>query len=79
MSRRNTNLLISSNNTGSVALEKSDSPMIAQKATDFREEVTSYTKVLTAQVVRSTQNSTVTNRRTDTDTVRGKQVVNQTH
>ena len=62
-----------------VALEESGAPVIAQRATDFRKEVTDYTEVLTAQVTRSTQNQTVVNRRTNTNTVRGKQVVNETH
>lgn len=62
-----------------IGLEGAGAPMIAQRAHDFRKEVGDYTKVLTAQVVRSTQNQTVVNRRQKTNTVRGTQTVNQTH
>lgn len=62
-----------------VALEKSGAPMIAQRASDFRKDVTGYTEVLTAQVVRSTQDQAFVTRNENTNTVRSTQTVNRTH
>lgn len=62
-----------------VALEGSATPLIAQRAHDFRTEVGGYTEVLTTQVVRSTQAQTLVSRKTNTQTVRGTQTFNETH